>query len=53
MKIINLIILYFFFFLGFVFSQNIETKKLENNKKKNKAPTAITGKNIQTFPGAQ
>ena len=52
MKNINLIILYFFFFLGFVFSQNIETKKLENKNKKNKAPTAITGKNIQTFPGA-
>ncbi|MDG1847733.1 MAG: hypothetical protein P8J35_03790, partial [Candidatus Marinimicrobia bacterium] len=52
MKNFNLIILYFFFFFGFVFSQNNETKKLENNKKKNKAPTAITGKNIQTFPGA-
>ena len=52
MKNFNLIILYVFFFLGFVFSQNTETKKLENKKKKNKAPTAITGKNIQTFPGA-
>ncbi|MBT6778055.1 hypothetical protein HOA87_08750 [bacterium] len=52
MKNFNLTILYVFFFFGFVFSQNTETKKLENNKKKNKAPTAISGKNIQTVPGA-
>lgn len=52
MKNSNLIILYFFLFFGFVFSQNADTKKPENMKKKNKAPTAIAGKNIQTFPGA-
>ena len=51
MKIFNLLILYFFFLLGFVFSQNTETKKLDNKNKKNKAPTAISGKNIQTVPG--
>ena len=52
MKNFNLTILYVFFFFGFVFSQNTETKKLENKNKKNKAPTAISGKNIQTVPGA-
>ena len=52
MKNSNFIILYFILFFGFVFSQNADTKKSENMKKKNKAPTAIAGKNIQTFPGA-
>ena len=52
MKNFNLTILYVFFFFGFVFSQNTETKKLENKNKKNKAPTAISGKNIQTVSGA-
>ena len=52
MKNFSFSILYLFFFSGFIFSQNTKLEKVENKKKKNKAPTAIAGKNIQTVPGA-
>ena len=52
MKNYNIIIVYSIFFFSFVFSQKPTTLNKETNKSKNKAPTAIAGKNIQTYPGA-